>query len=58
MAISPVLLYLRQHQIRLILKSLKEISVFRPDRPIIKPKDHNSVIIWWKYASKSLFIFF
>lgn len=47
---GPILIYLRQRQLRHLTRAIQAIIYFRSDRPEIKPGISNGTVLWWKYA--------
>jgi len=47
---GPILIFLKQRQLRHLTRAIQAILFFRSDRPEIKPGISNGTILWWKYA--------
>lgn len=54
---GPILIFLKQRQLRHLTRAVQAILYFRSDRPEIKPGVSNGTILWWKYACDFFFFF-
>jgi len=49
---SPILIFLKQRQLRHLTRAIESILYLRSDRPDVKPGIRNGTVLWWKYACK------
>lgn len=49
---NPIQIFLRQKQMRHLIRALEAILYYRADRPEIKPGISRGSALWWKYACK------
>ena len=47
---SPLLIYLKQRQIRLLIRAVQDLLNHRTDRPKPRPGQVSGSKLWWKYT--------
>lgn len=49
---SPILMFLKQRQIRLLMRAVQDLVNHRSDRPKPRPGSGRGSKLWWKYTIK------